>query len=312
MEYRTLGRTGLNVSVMGIGAGGPSRLGQRDNINTEAESVDILLQGFDAGVNFVDTAEGYGTEEIVGKAIVQRDRSSLVISTKKSTRKEKFNPAGTVKSLEDSLRRLQTDYVDVYHIHGLRADDYDYCVHEIVPVLEKMRDQGKIRFIGVTEAYNSDLNHDMLQRALQDDIWDVLMVGFNFLNQNARDTVLVPAMKKNLGILIMFAVRRALSRPENLRKTVQMLIEQGEIDPVDIDSDRPLMDLIDKGYGMSIPDIAYRFCREEAGTHVILSGTSKPTHLQDNLASFDRELLSDIAIERLKHIFRNVKSVTGE
>lgn len=311
MEYRTLGRTGLNVSVMGIGAGGPSRLGQRDNINTEAESVDILLQGFDAGVNFVDTAEGYGTEEIVGKAIVQRDRSSLVISTKKSTRKEKFNPAGTVKSLEDSLRRLQTDYVDVYHIHGLRADDYDYCVHEIVPVLEKMRDQGKIRFIGVTEAYNSDLNHDMLQRALQDDIWDVLMVGFNFLNQNARDTVLVPAMKKNLGILIMFAVRRALRSVENFKATMNELTEKGEIDPNDV---QHLIALIEKNYLPTIPDLAYTFCRDEPGTHVILSGTSNPKHLQENIVSFERPALPSEMIDylNLKHVFRNVKSVTGE
>ncbi len=312
MEYRTLGRTGLSVSVMGWGAGGPARLGQRDNINTESESVDLLLEGFDAGVNFVDTAEVYGTEDIVGKAIQQRDRDKFVISTKKSTRKEKFTPEGTIQSLEDSLWRLQTDYIDIYHIHGLRHDDYDYCLNEIVPVLNKMREQGKIRYIGVTEAFNSDLNHDMLQRALQDDIWDVMMIGFNFLNQSARETVLQPCIEKNIGTLIMFAVRRALSRPEKLSEAINTLIDSGEIDSADIDLSAPLMEVVENSDAVSLPDLAYRFCREEAGTHVILSGTSNPKHLRDNIASFKRDILADATIEQLKHIFRNVRSVTGE
>jgi len=312
MEYRTLGRTGLKVSVMGIGAGGPARLGQRDNVNTEAESVDILLEGLDAGVNFIDTAEAYGTEEIVGKAVAQRDRDSIVISTKKATWKDGFNPEGTVKSLEDSLRRLQTDYVDVYHIHGLRIDDYEYCLNEIVPVLEKMKSQGKIRHIGVTEAWNSDKQHQMLQRALQDDIWEVMMIGFNFLNQTARESVLKTCIEKDIGTLIMFAVRRSLAKPENLKATVKDLVAEGEIDASDINMDAPLQRLIDAGYGVSIPDIAYRFCREEAGAHVILSGTSNPAHLRDNIVSFERDPLSDKAIEKLKYIFRDVTSVTGE
>ena len=312
MDYRILGRTGLRVSVMGLGAGGPARLGQRDDVNTESESVDIVLEGLDAGINFIDTAEVYGTEEIVGKAVAQRDREQIVISTKKSTWQETFTPEGTVKGLEDSLRRLQTDYVDVYHVHGLSLDKYDYCINEIVPVLETMREQGKIRYIGVTEAWNSDHNHDMLQRALQDDIWDVFMVGFNMLNQGARDTVLQPCIEKDIGTLIMFAVRRALSRPDRLRATIEQLIESGEIDSADIDVTAPLMSMIEAGHAVSIPDIAYRFCREEAGAHVILSGTSNPAHLRENLKTFERDPLSNEVIQSLRYMFRNVASITGE
>jgi L-galactose dehydrogenase len=243
MEYRILGRTGLKVSVMGIGAGGPSRLGQRDNIKTESESVDIVLQGFDAGINFIDTSEVYDTEDIVGKAVAQRNRDSIIISTKKITRAETFTPEQIVIGLEDSLRRLQTDYIDVYHVHGLRADKYDYCLNEIIPVLQKQQQQGKIRFIGVTESWNSDLNHDMLELAVQDDVWDVLMVGFNMLNQTARDSVLKASIEKNLGILVMFAIRRALSQPEYFRTTIQQLIDEGQIDPTEIDTENPLVHL---------------------------------------------------------------------
>ena len=84
MQYRTLGRTGLKVSVLGLGAGGPSRLGQQDDIRTKAESVDLVLRGLDAGINFIDTAEAYRTEEIVGAAVAQRDRGKVIISTKKT------------------------------------------------------------------------------------------------------------------------------------------------------------------------------------------------------------------------------------
>ena len=70
MDYVTFGRTGLNVSVMGLGCGGPSRIGMSAD-KSEAESVDIVRRALDAGVNFIDTAEGYGTEGIVGKAIIR-------------------------------------------------------------------------------------------------------------------------------------------------------------------------------------------------------------------------------------------------
>ncbi len=312
MEYRTLGRTGLKVSVMGIGAGGPSRLGQRDSVRTEPESVDIVLQGLDAGINFIDTAEVYGTEEIVGQAVAQRQRDSIIISTKKSTNSDNFKPEQVMTSLEASLRKLQTDYIDVYHIHGLRAAKYDYCMNEVVPILETAKQQGKIRHIGVTEAWNSDLNHDMLQLAVKDDIWEVFMVGFNFLNQSARNTVLTPSIEKNIGILIMFAVRRALSKPDYFRETIQKLIANGEINPKTIDAENPLASIVDSGIAESIPDLAYRFCREEAGTHVILSGTSNPAHMQANLESLSRPVLPQDTIDQLKTIFKNVNSVSGE
>lgn len=312
MDYRILGRTGLRVSVMGLGAGGPSRLGQRDNINTEAESVDILLEGLDSGINFIDTAEVYGTEEIVGKAVAQRKRDGIIISTKKSTRKESFNPQGTIKSLEASLKRLQMDYVDIYHVHGLRADDYDYCMNEIVPTLETMKQQGKIRHIGVTEAWNSDMEHEMLKLAVQDDVWEVLMVGFNVLNQTARETVLLPSIEKNLGILIMFAIRRSLSKPDKYEETIKKLIESGEVTTDGMDPYTLFDELIEQGHGVSMADIAYRFTREEPGTHVILSGTSNPAHLRANRETFDRPILSAETIAQLKSIFRNVSSITGE
>lgn len=312
MDYRILGRTGLRASAMGIGAGGPSRLGQRDNIRSESESVDLVRQGLDAGVNFIDTAEGYRTEEIVGAAIAGRDRDQIIISTKKSLGRENISRAALRAGLQESLRRLGTDYVDIYHLHGLRLEQYDYYFQEILPALQDLKQQGLIRFIGVTEHWNGDLEHKMLQRALKDDVWDVIMVGFNLLNQNARETVLKKARKKDIGVLIMFALRRALSRPDKLRDTLIALIESGEVDPGEIDIEDPLGFLLADGSAVSIPDAAYRFCRAEAGAHVILSGTGNPRHLAANLETFARPPLPPEHIQRLKRIFRDVASVTGQ
>jgi aryl-alcohol dehydrogenase-like predicted oxidoreductase len=294
---------------MGLGGGGPSRVGQSTG-KTEAESVAVVRQALDAGINFIDTSEAYGTEEIIGKAIRGLDRSSLVLSTKKGTRK-RLTPQDVRDSLEASLKRLGTDYVDIYHLHGVRLPDYEYLLAEIVPTLQQLRDQGKIRFIGITELFGPDPQHAMLQRALQDDVWDVMMVGFNILNQSARARVFAVTIEKDIGVLVMFAVRRALSRPERLVEVVAELIEAGQLDAADIDRDDSLGFLVREGGAISVTDAAYRFCRDEPGTHVILSGTGNPAHLQANIASFDRPPLPEADRRKLAHIFRHIDSVAG-
>ncbi len=312
MEYRMLGKTGLVASAMGIGAGGASRLGQRDNIRSQAESIDLVLSGLDAGVNFIDTAEGYGTEAIVGSAIAQRDRSRLIISTKKSLGRRNISRADLRKGLEGSLRRLGTDYIDIYHLHGLRLEQYEYYRQEILPELQALKRQGLIRCIGITEHWNADLEHEMLRRALDDDVWDVIMLGFNLLNQSAGQSLLPLAKSKGVGVLIMFAVRRALSNPAELKATLRELIESGEIDAGAINLEEPLGFLLADGSALSLPDAAYRFCLAEAGEAVILSGTGNPRHLADNLASIQRPPLPAAHVQRLKQIFGKVRSVTGQ
>lgn len=311
MQFRTLGRTGLRVSVIGLGAGGPSRLGQRDSIRTEAESVALVLRGLDAGINFIDTAEAYRTETIVGAAVAQRDRSQVIISSKKRLRGENITREELHAGLHESLRRLKTDYIDVYHLHGLKPDQYDYYLREIAPAMQDLQSEGKIRFLGVTENWSGDLAHQMLARAVQDGVWDVIMVGFNLLNQNARDSVLGAAIANDIGVLIMFAIRRALSQPAKLKSTLEQLIESGELDPKDIDLENPLGFLVEDGAADSIPDAAYRFARDEPGAHVILSGTGNPDHLDANLATFARPPLPPEISARLKRIFRHARSVTG-
>jgi len=274
MEYTILGRTGLTVSVAGLGCGGPSRLGQRDN-KPEKESIALVRLALDLGVNFLDTAEVYGTEEIVGKAIATVSRDKVFISTKKKfPLDDPGDPAGEVrKSLEQSLRRLQTDYIDVYHVHGVEPPEYEYASTKVLPVLLKLKQEGKIRFIGITEAFVEDTTHQMLRQALRDDAWDVVMAGFNLLNQSARDSVLRSAVKQDVGTLVMFAVRRALSQPRRLRELWAELTKKGLVERDACNPEAPLDFLIGDGKASSVVDGAYRFCRHEPGVHVVLSGT---------------------------------------
>lgn len=309
MEYTILGRTGLKVSVMGLGCGGPSRAGQSYG-RSEDESVAVVREAMDMGINFIDTAERYGTEVIVGKALKDSGRHGVVLSTKKALPKS-LTGADVVAGLEASLKRLGTDYIDIYHLHGLKPERYEYCRDEIVPVLGKMRDQGKIRHVGVTELFGDDLRHEMLQQALKDDVFDVVMVGYNILNQTARATVFPLTVEKSVGVLIMFAVRRALSRPERLRTVVRELVQKGLIDADQLDLDDPLGFLVHEGGAVSVPDAAYRFCRHEKGVHVVLSGTGNPEHLKANLKSFSRSPLPETDVERLREVFARVDCVSG-
>jgi aryl-alcohol dehydrogenase-like predicted oxidoreductase len=310
MQFTTLGRTGLNVSILGVGAGGPSRLGQRTN-KTEADSIAIVRQALDAGVNFIDTAEAYSTEEIVGKAIKGLRRDSIVISTKKRVG-DKLTPNEVITGLENSLKRLGTDYVDIYNLHGVRPAQYDYLLENIVPVFQQLQSAGKIRFLGITEVFNRDKEHRMLQRALQNDIWDVMMVGFNLLNQSARESILPHTMKQNIGVQVMFAVRLALSRPDRLKEVIQELIEAGELNPNEINVDDPFDFVLTESDAVSLTDAAYRFCRDEPGTHVVLSGTGNPEHLKANIESMARPALPQAVVNKLKHIFRRAVSVSGQ
>ncbi|MHA2088914.1 MAG: aldo/keto reductase, partial [Promethearchaeota archaeon] len=151
MDYTTLGRTGLKVSVLGMGCGGPSRVGQNTG-NTVEESISVVKHALNSAINFIDTAEVYRTEKIVGAAIKGLKREDLVISTKKSTWGT-VKPKDVLKSLERSLKNIGTDYIDIYHLHGVILQDYDYLYSEIVPILLELRDQGKIRYIGITERF---------------------------------------------------------------------------------------------------------------------------------------------------------------
>jgi len=313
MEYTTLGRTGLKVSVAGLGCGGPSRLGMRNDPQSENHAITLVQQAIELGVNFLDTAQNYGTEGVVGKAIAGVARDRLVLSTKKTLPGEDHpNPeAAIVKGLEQSLKLIGTDYIDVYHLHGVEPKDYEFARKRLMPAMRRLKEEGKIRFIGVTEGFVVDSNHKVLQDGLQKDLWDVVMVGFSLLNPSARQTVFPLTRAKGAGVLNMFAVRRALSQPGRLKEICAELIAQGMIEPGVLDANEPLGFLRNETDAKTIPEAAYRFCRHEPGVDVVLFGTGNPDHLKENITAILKPPLPQPALAKLEKIFGGLDHLTG-
>ena len=307
-----LGRTGIRTSAAGLGCGGHSRLGQSYGVS-EADSVALVRRALDLGVSFIDTAFAYRTEGIVGQAIAGR-RDEAVISTKAHPRGADGAPAtgaDLTRYLEGSLRRLRTDHVDVYNLHGVSLEEYPHCVDELLPAMMRLREEGKIRWLGITERFGADPQHRMLERAVADGHFDVIMVGYNLLNPSARERVLAPAIERDIGTLIMFAVRRALSRPDELRRVVADLVARDSIDPTLLCSDDPLAFLVEEGGASSVMDAAYRYCRHTDGAHVILTGTGSVAHLEENVRSIGAPPLPPAALERLDRAFGKIDFLSG-
>ena len=307
MNYTNLGNTGLRVSVVGLGCGGPSRLGQRDGKSAD-HSARLVRKALDLGVNFLDTAENYGTEEIVAAAIRDVPRDRVVVSTKKIMPEPgEPDPAGTMRAgVEASLKRLGTDYVDVFHLHGVGDARYDFAADVMAPVLTELREAGKIRAVGITEEFPANPRHEMLRRGLHDPWWDVIMVGFNLLNPSARRTVFPLTREKGVGTLVMFAVRRALSQPASLVKLLREMEERGLMEP-----GTDLGFLTGKGCAETLSEAAYRFCVHEPGADVVLTGTGDEEHLEANIGAALKPPLPSEALERLEALFGHVDSVTG-
>ncbi len=313
MEYTILGRTGLRVSIAGLGCGGPSRLGQATG-KSEQESIAVVRNAVNVGVNLIDTAEVYGTETIVGKALAEIPRDQIVLATKKLLpAPDHTDPVGELRrGLEQSLRRLRMDYVDIYFLHGVRPEQYRHAYETFVPVLLRLREEGKIRALGITEAFIFDPQHNMLQQALTADCWDVMMVGFSLLNPSARTRVFPQTQQQNIGVLGMFAVRRALSQPAHLKALLDTLGRTGQIAPEVCAEEYPLGFLTAGGAASSIPEAAYRFCRHEPGIHTVLTGTGNIEHLRENITALLKPPLPQLDLQRLEQIFGSVDSVSGD
>lgn len=310
MHYTTLGKTQLKVSVAGLGCGGNSRVGLGTGLS-EAQSVVLVQQALDLGVNLLDTAAAYGTEVVVGKAIKRRPRESVVISTKShvSVDGRPLSGAEVVANLETSLRQLDTDYVDVFHLHGLAPKAYDHAMAEIVPALLRQKEKGKVRHLAVSETGPRDPEHKMLERASEEGVWEVVMLAFHMMNQNARRPVLERTRANGIGTLCMFAVRNIFSKPGLLKATVAALMAEGKLGRDGIDADDPLGFLVHPGGAESIVDAAYRFARHEPGIDVVLFGTGNPQHLKSNIASILRPALPAPDQARLARLFGHLVGV---
>ena len=312
MKYRILGRTNLRVSLVGLGSGGPSQLGQKTGV-PESEIHRLVKTALDLGVNLIDTASGYGeSEAILGRALRDVPRDQYCIATK--TRPERdgrtLSEDELVEQVERSLRRLQVDAIDIFQFHGVRPTEYVEVREKLMPVVEKLRAQGKVRFTGISELFFEDGGHEMLQRALTDDVFDTVMVGYNLLNQSAERSVFPLCLDRNVGVLIMIAVRRALSKPDRLRETIADLKSRGRIRADAVPEADPLGWLIN-GHVESVPAAAYRFVADHPAVSTVLTGTANLDHLRRNVDAISGEPLPAAHMQRLRETFGHLDESLG-
>ncbi len=303
MEYRPLGRTGLRVSVCGLGGGGASRLGLAKG-STPEQAVAVVRRALELGVTYFDTAPNYGTEEVIGRAL-EAHRDDVVISSKTLARRNDGSAvagADVRRGLEETLRKLRSDVVDVYHLHRVRPEDYEHSLAEIVPELLALKDEGKVRFLGISESTGNDPSHSMLCRSLEDDWADVVMTGFTFFNQSARDVLFPTTIEKGIGVEIMASARSYFSRPEQLAEEIGRLVDAGVIGRDEVDLDDPLGFLAAEGVS-SPTEASYRFVAHEPGVHVVLVGTGNPVHLEENDRALNAAPLPPGGPKRLVSLF---------
>ena len=310
MQYTELGNTGLTVSVAGLGCGGNSRIGLGAGLTT-SQSVALVREAFDLGVTLFDTAEAYGTEDILGRAFSAADRGKVVISTQSRILRgtERLGPSEVVANLDASLRRLSTDYVDVFLLHGVRPEDYDYVCQVVKPVLLAEMTKGKIRCLGLSETSPNDPRQIMLQRALDDPAWQVMMLAYHMLNQGARRDLYPRTTRQGVGTLLMFVVRNIFSKPGLLAETMRRLAASGQLSAELAVTDDPLGFLVHEGGAEHLIDAAYRFARHEPGSDVVLFGTSSVAHLRSNIASILRPPLPAVDVQRLYELFGSLRGV---
>jgi len=307
--YHPLGRSGLEVSSISLGTGGPSRIGQRTHAD-EAESHRVIQRALDLGINFLDTAAAYGdSEAILGRALKSVGRERYYLATKFTSDPnesgELIDSAALVASCERSLQRLQTDVIDLFQFHGLVPGNYHEAVERLYPTVQQLQEQGKIRFIGVTEYFYVDPSHEMLKFALHDDIWDALMVKYGILNMTAEEDVLPRARQQNVGVINMSPVRVKLTRPDQLEEIIARWKDQGLLDADALPKKKPLDFLVHDDV-KSVVDAGYRFGAGHDAVSTVLIGTGNVEHLEANVESVLGPALPSEDVARLRQLFAKI------
>jgi len=290
MQRRPFGKTGLEVTPLGFGAAeiGFGKVSQ--------EHCDKLLNALlDAGVNLIDTAACYADSEVkIGKAISHR-RDEFVLTTKCGHGQDdvdtpEWSAELVRKSVERSLKRLQTDHLDVVFLHSCDADKLDD--NQMIEALSKCRRDGLTRVIG----YSGDA--DAARKAVESGLFDCLETSVNICDQQVLDTYLPAAREAGMGVIAKRPLAnvcwRYLNAPNDssgyVRPYVDRLAAMG-FTPADVGFDGPWTDL------------ALRFAAYQPGVHCAITGSTSLDHVLENVRIVEAGPLEKDIIRRIREIW---------
>ncbi len=295
---RVLGRTGLSVSVLGFGG---SEVGYQEIAQKTVDA--ILGRALDAGVNLIDTAECYAdSERLIGRALGKR-RRDVVLMTKcghamiesaadraGGFARNEWEPAMLAASIDRSLQRLKTDYVDVIQFHSPERNVLDN--DEAIAVLQKARDAGKARFIGCS------LDGHDAARAVEMGVFDTLQISVSVADQQAIDLALPKAIERGVGVIAKRPIANAVWK--NRRAPSDWYT-------------RPYWDRLQKlDYDFLCGDLgdavatALSFTLATPGVHCAIVGTTRPENVDRNAALVAGKGIDQSSYESIRGQWRKV------
>lgn len=303
-----LGKSDVFVHPVGLGTNAVGGHNIYPGILDEEQGRNVVRTALDNGINMLDTAFSYGlgrSEELVGEVMAEYKRENIVVATKGS---HKFvgdvtvmdnSPAFLKQAVEDSLRRLKTDYIDLFYIH---FPDKDTPKYEAVGALKQLKDEGKIRSIGV-----SNFSIDQLKEANRDGYVDVIQSGYNLLIRDDEKDLLPYTEQENITFIPFFPLESGLLAGKyNEKSTFSDLRSrkpqfQGETFKRNLEKVERVREIaIAKGEEVAHIVLAWYFTRPSID--VIIPGSKRPEQVIENLKAAEITL-TDEEIKQIDQIF---------
>ena len=286
-----------------------------DNRFVRWEARRVIHRALALGVNLFDSAANYSdSETILGRALREVPRVEYLLATKFSPYREDgtiIDPEEVAAACERSLGRLQVETIDLYQFHSVLPESYRDVVDRLYPATQRLREQGKVRFLGITEYFFPDPAHEMLDLALADNLWDAIMVKYGILNLSAERTVLPLARERNVGVLNMSAVRVKMTQPCELQKVIARWKSAGLIPPDALPDEAPL-DFLVHGPVTSVVAAGYKFGAGHDAIATVLIGTGNVAHLEENIAALLGPPLPAVDTDRIRALFGHLAESEGD
>jgi aryl-alcohol dehydrogenase-like predicted oxidoreductase len=320
MQMRIFGRTGMQISVLGFGCGAVGGLMVRGD---HADQERTVARALAAGVNYFDTAVQYGdgeSEKNLGRILQRLKPADAVVGTKVRVPPSEYGhiAEAVTASLDASLTRLQRDHVDIFHLHnpitekeGGTALSVQQVLGEVVPAFERLRKQGKTRFLGLTAVGDTAALHQVIDSKT----FDSAQVVYNMLNPSAAEALPKNYPAQDYGRLFDHTKAagvgvvgiRVLAGGALSGSAERHPIASPPPEPIgsamsyegDIERARRLLPLVKEGFASSLTEAATRFALTHPAMGTILVGIATPQEFDGALAAAEKGPLPQAALDRL-------------
>jgi aryl-alcohol dehydrogenase-like predicted oxidoreductase len=320
MQLRVFGRTGMQFSVLGFGCGAVGGLMVRGD---PADQERTIARAIASGVNYFDTAVQYGngeSEKNLGRVLQRLKPANVAVGTKVRLPPSEFGRIAdaVTMSLEGSLARLRLDQVDIFHLHnaitetgGGLALSVRQVLGDVVPAFERLRRQGKTRFLGITAVGDTAALHQVIDAHA----FDSAQVVYNMLNPSAAEDLPTNYPAQDYGRLFDHTKAagvgvvgiRVLAGGALSGSAERHPIASPAPEPIgsamsydaDLDRARRLAPLVKEGFATSLTEAATRFALSHPAMGTILVGMATPQQFEDALAAVQKGPLPRVALDRL-------------